>query len=518
MRAQWILLLAVGSMALGCGEDSQVLVVTGDGTFDPKSLDFGTVLLGTAAQRSVTMSNVGVGSATIMSYEFNPKSLGSFFQAKTSDGLSVQDVPLTGQLPLVVLFGTNTDSTPMDYSGTLIFDLGTTRKGLPIKAAARNEAPPQPTLDPQTITFATVEVGRDVSQSFVVTNQGEASTILQGINLKSMEPTDPFSVRAMGGGNPAPSVEIPGGGMSPLALAAHFKPTSVGSFDKDIELDFEGAVSTTLHISGSSVPAGTLSCQPAMIDFGSVPRGQSANRHVHCTVSGGQYTPSSIAPSASTSSSFAVLNAPVGVTTSSAVDFDVVCRSQGLPQTLSGTIEVTPASGPTTSIPLTAEVVPPPPGSTDIVVTLMWNKADDLDLHLTRNGAPPFDPVNDCYYADKNPDWGTPGDPTDDPFLDHDVTTGYGPEQISLISAAETIYDLWVDYYNVPTAPGPATVAYINVTIHGGMTQPFSQTLPACGDAWHVGTFHMDTRTFVPDTGASNVTSQYKSRASNTCQ
>ena len=61
----------------------------------------------------------------------------------------------------------------------------------------------------------------------------------------------------------------------------------------------------------------------------------------------------------------------------------------------------------------------------------------DIDLHLVRPGGTPFDVSgDDCYYANKNPDWNILNDNTDDPFLDVDDIDGNGPEEINLQSTA----------------------------------------------------------------------------------
>ncbi|TXD35478.1 hypothetical protein FRC96_11230 [Lujinxingia vulgaris] len=80
----------------------------------------------------------------------------------------------------------------------------------------------------------------------------------------------------------------------------------------------------------------------------------------------------------------------------------------------------------------------------DIHVQLVWDtprdstrddrSGSDVDLHLLRDGrggawnSAPWD----CHWQNKTPDWGVPGETNDNPGLDIDNVTGWGPENINL--------------------------------------------------------------------------------------
>ena len=97
----------------------------------------------------------------------------------------------------------------------------------------------------------------------------------------------------------------------------------------------------------------------------------------------------------------------------------------------------------------------------DIHVQLVWdtpgdtNQTDtgvalgsDVDLHFlhprgTYNASP-----WDCYWLNIEPDWGSPGNRTDDPSLDIDDTDGAGPENINLNNPENVTYRVGVYYFS----------------------------------------------------------------------
>ena len=76
----------------------------------------------------------------------------------------------------------------------------------------------------------------------------------------------------------------------------------------------------------------------------------------------------------------------------------------------------------------------------------------DLDMHLVRiwDGQAQWrSSANDVFYANRNPDWGVPGVPTDDPELLRDETQGLGPEIIVHPNPARSeSYLLGVHYWD----------------------------------------------------------------------
>jgi hypothetical protein len=486
-------------------------------SFDPKMLDFDVVAVGQTARKTATIRNASSESLTIRDARFDPAA--GVFSARIGDAsttLRGAPIPKSGQIEVAIVFEPNADA---DFSTKLVVAFDKAEVSLPIHAVGRRLGPPVPTVSPSTISFLATEVGRDVTQMVHLTNQGESDGVLREIRPKTTTGEDPFSVTDLAGGSPVPSNLIPAHGAGAVDLLVHFVPRASGSFQQTIELIFDGGQSASISVSGTAVPAGQLQCDTTAIAFGQVPRGSSATKSVHCSVSGGKYTLGRIGLTPSSSTMFEIPNPPSGLTGADTLDFDVAFHARGLAETVAGTVEIVSAAGSVLHIGLSGEVTPPPPGMTDLSVTLTWNTpGTDFDIHLVRSGASPFDSRSDCYYADKNPDWGVPDDPSDDPFLDRDATDGYGPEQINLSSAFEQQYDLYVHWYNFIAVTPPMTAVMVQFTIHGGAPTMFSQSMSTCGSTWHAGTFHMTSTSGTFQPSSDPLTDAWKSRAAQRCQ
>ncbi|MBU4199116.1 MAG: YfaP family protein [Verrucomicrobia bacterium] len=116
-------------------------------------------------------------------------------------------------------------------------------------------------------------------------------------------------------------------------------------------------------------------------------------------------------------------------------------------------------------------------------VRLTWTTLGaDVDLHLS----PPSG--TDCYYANRNPDWGVQGDVSDDPSLDRDCITSCTEENITLDKVVDPgTYQVWVHYYSDHDMG--ATTATIEVFKYGQSIGVTSQGLSETGDRWDVFSF-----------------------------
>ncbi|MBN1947201.1 MAG: hypothetical protein JW797_16135 [Bradymonadales bacterium] len=104
-------------------------------------------------------------------------------------------------------------------------------------------------------------------------------------------------------------------------------------------------------------------------------------------------------------------------------------------------------------------------------ISVTWDTADtDLDLHLLHPAASGWNQSPwDCYYSNRDPNWGE-SSRDDDPLLDIDDVDGYGPESIHLSSpegtASEPVtYRVGVYYYS-DHGHGP-TDATVRIIIDG---------------------------------------------------
>jgi hypothetical protein len=125
-----------------------------------------------------------------------------------------------------------------------------------------------------------------------------------------------------------------------------------------------------------------------------------------------------------------------------------------------------------------------PGNGTSIAVQLVWETpADatgtgggDLDLHWKHEQGTWNTPPWDCYWNNKQPDWGRIGDDTDDPSMDLDATTGGGPENINQGEVEPGVtYSVGVYYFSDATlGPSYATVrVFENDVLIGELTDVF---------------------------------------------
>lgn len=130
--------------------------------------------------------------------------------------------------------------------------------------------------------------------------------------------------------------------------------------------------------------------------------------------------------------------------------------------------------------------------------TLTWDQDEsDMDLHLVNLGQgglfteQPFD----CYGANATPDWWIPSDFSDDPALDIDDTTGFGPEHINYPHPAPGNYEVWVHFWSDDNlGPSDATV---ELTTSGVLPEYTAVRTLTVGSgwrhAWHVADVNWPT-------------------------
>ena len=128
----------------------------------------------------------------------------------------------------------------------------------------------------------------------------------------------------------------------------------------------------------------------------------------------------------------------------------------------------------------------------NLLVTLTWPAlGTDVDLHLLRPGGQ-MDSDSDCYYSNKNPDWGAAGITCDDPSLDVDCITQCTVEHISLNKLENGSYSVKVHYFSDhdkgPTSPS------VTVWLQGVSYSFGPQTLTD-DDTWDVCTIDWPSKT-----------------------
>ncbi len=109
-------------------------------------------------------------------------------------------------------------------------------------------------------------------------------------------------------------------------------------------------------------------------------------------------------------------------------------------------------------------------------VELSWNTPNaDMDLHVMWEDADFFSVPGDCTFCNQVPDWGVPLDTNDDPSLDIDATSGFGPENINIDRPVDGTYRVLVHYYDDHT--DASVLATVRVYSYGVLVYEASQTM-----------------------------------------
>ncbi|NDD90965.1 choice-of-anchor D domain-containing protein [bacterium] len=241
----------------------------------PASQSFGSVVVGSSATSTITLSYSGFGNANSLSGNFNSSSFrflgGSFPGTTGSCGSTVS----SGSCTIVVEFvpgntGSHSATLTLNYSN----DNGTARStsmsligtGLaPANLQISGSASVSPTVNGSTTNF-------DLT---LTNNGGTAATSISAASISS-----PFRFQGSG--------SYPGGGTCGSSLNANssctiklaYAPTSTGSHSATLTINYNNGLSSSQSVSqalsGSSGSVASLTANPTSLAFGQVVVGQSS--------------------------------------------------------------------------------------------------------------------------------------------------------------------------------------------------------------------------------------------------
>ncbi len=485
--------IAVAVLLSACSDDSSLAVISPEGLFAPATLDFGTRVVGVSHELTAEMTNPNVGDLRVRDVRFEPAV--DVYAARVGERTLKGAVLTSGARAEVrVLFAPRDE---VDYSAQMFVEFTEFAVPLQLTGQGRRVLDAELTVTPDSLAFVGTELGRDIVQPIQIENVGDLTSQIADVRLRSItRPATPdtssFFITHSGTDEVLKDVTIEA--KARLDADVHFSPRMAGALSDSLELVLVTGRSTSVPVSGTGLAAGDLDCAPERIDFGPVTRGAFSDLALLCTAVDGFFTIERIGMVMGTPQQFTITSAPpAGTSIASGNSFEMTLRfdADGLPVTQQGGLEIAAAHGRTKMIELAAEVVPPHPSNTALTVRLQWDTVTtDFDLHLVRDGEEPYDPLNDCFFRVKNPDWGTPTYSEDDPFLDRDDIDGQGPEEVNLAVAREANYDIYVHYYRAPTdIPTDATV---EVLFRGQVALVRQSSFPRCGDMWHVARVHFD--------------------------
>ncbi len=486
-------LFAAGLLTLSLGCEDTALIAQVD-WLNPQSVDFGPRVVGSRYTEKFTLTNRANTEAVVGSVRFDPDV--AAFTARTENNDTLTGQPLREGRPLDVRIHFEPAEVKA-YDTAMLISVGGTEVPLPIKASGV-EGNTDILVTPSTLDFGPVLIGSRVSRTIEVENAGDRSMSLVevfsgGLPMPDRMDNALFYLTKPGEQTAVRDVFFAAGDRQTFEV--HFKPSAETQSAAELDLRFttRNAIVVT---SGTGVVPGALECAPVFHDFGQKIRGQFDRASVRCTAVDGAVRLSNVGFEVGASRFFGTESAPpVGrlLAAGESVLFHVNFVAQGLPKVHEAEFTLTPeGGGVATTLFFRAEVVAPPIADTQVSVSLNWDTpGTDLDLHFIRRNEAPFNRLHDCFFEQKNPDWGIPEDPLDNPYLDRDDINGYGPEEMNLALVSEVEYNVYVHYYNSPVGGRP-TIANVPINLFGvEVARPVHQ-FTNCGESWHVGRITVD--------------------------
>jgi hypothetical protein len=481
VSSRWIfpaLCLAGGA---ACDDEPPISRINAAAEFEPATVDFGEVTLGTSLEQAVALKTTSGVPFTVASVE----QVMSFQLRRSKEALEGFSNPPGALEPMTVTFFAESEGL---HEGDIKLIAQDSSAILHVRAVAVARLVPQLVLVPDRLDFGAVEIGREATLQVSLRNDGNAPGTIEGATLESTGmPNNPMAQYSIS--TPLPVTVMPG---AAVVLDVKFRAIFEGMRPDRLTLTAAAPHGPlNLFLGGVAQAArGGLICEPSAVNFGPLERGTTASRTVRCTARGGlvRFISAAFPPG---ETMFAV--PPLGaqdLADGQGIDLPVEFRPDGLPGPVRSTLSVQ-SNGATgmaqVDIPVNGEITPPPVSATAISIVLRWDtNFTDMDLHFLRPGGSLFaTDESDCYFNEMSPDWGVRQDRTDDPFLDTDDTNGYGPENINLSRAAAGNYRLFVhSFSDLGFRPTRAT---IEVWLSGTRVGTYDRTLD-CNDVWEVGT------------------------------
>jgi len=224
---------------------------------EPTSIDFGTVILGQSAQRTLTVRNSGNAELVISAIGSSHTAFSligdTAFQLAPggSKTLTIQFLPTaTGQQQANLTINSNDGGQP-----TVTVSLSGSGLGVPHIA-----------VEPTSVDFGTVILGQSAQRTLTVRNSGSADLVISAMRSSNAA----FSLIGDTAFQLAPG--------SSKTLAVQFLPTATGQQQASLTVYSNDAdqPTATVSLSGSSVSGPAIATEPTILNFGSVVMGDSA--------------------------------------------------------------------------------------------------------------------------------------------------------------------------------------------------------------------------------------------------
>ncbi|MDP6932786.1 MAG: choice-of-anchor D domain-containing protein [Myxococcota bacterium] len=455
-------MLRVGPILLSlaaCSPETEINALTPDIAVAPEALEFGEVIAETDDTQTIQVVNAGLAPLVI-----SDVTLSDHEDVFTLDWTEAE-IARDDSLPLSITFAPDTYA---EYELSLVFTSNDTEKPaleVPVTAEGVKGPIPDIHLDTQSLDFDVVATGDTQVMWFTISNVGDgdleiSSTDQTGSGSFEIQ-SDPDATTIAASGESTvvvtyePSAEEGDSGTFVINSNDPDEPETIVTFLGNGGGDYE-------------YPEAVIDCPEDAAPLDTL--------YVDGT---GSYDPNGYEP---LNYEWTLSSQPTGSTTEVEEELtDTAILFLDLAGTYVLSLSVENSLG-IKSAPekCTLEAIP----EDDVHIELVWSTDEsDLDLHLIEEDGAFFDKPSDCCFCNPSPDWGTSGD-EDDPSLDLDDMTGYGPENINITAPADGNYYVRVHYFE--DNGGGTSVATVRFYVLGALEAEFSETLER-NETWDVG-------------------------------
>lgn len=235
----------------------------------PGTVDLGTVSIGSKGTSTLSVGNTGASDLTISMITVNGAEFGI-------SGITTPKTISAGQtVPVTVGFNPTTAGTAQGSIVLTSNDPNNPTSTVSLAGTGSSSPVGKLVANPSSLTFLSVAVGTNSSQSFTLTNSGTASVTIS--NIAAAGPG--FSVSGV-------SLPVTLGPSENAILSAKFTPRAAGAANGSITVTSNAPGSPlTISLGGTGALSG-LSVSPPSFNFGSVVDGQTKSQNFTLTNTG----------------------------------------------------------------------------------------------------------------------------------------------------------------------------------------------------------------------------------------
>jgi hypothetical protein len=441
------------------GPETNVQKAYPNAVVSPTALAFEDVPIHTTQALEIQVINGGIAALEVDSLAFSSTQGAVWSSADTS-----LSIPSGETVPLAVSFS---PEEYLDYADTLMLHTNDPEHEELVVALTGTGVPepvPDIAVDSLSLDFGTVQSGATTTKTLTIENEGDATLT---ISEMSQEGGGTFLVQ----GDPVGT--LPAGQTTLLAIS--YSPVNGDGDHGGITLTSDDPDEPAVSVAFVGNGGGDFEYPVAVIDC----PGQTEPRQTLELDGSGSYDPQNYTP---LTYAWSIAEAPDGSASALVNETtDTTYLTTDIAGDYTVQLSVTNSIG-LTGAPATCTIPTIP--TEQLHVELIWSTPNaDMDLHLLNGDGELYINPDDCNWCNQSPSWGESGG-DDDPSLDIDDRSGYGPENINIDDPVDDTYTVVVHYYE--DLGDDAVVATVSIWLYGELYDTYYETLYR-NEVWWVG-------------------------------